>query len=582
MRIVVTGSAGHLGEALVRVLGGEGHEVVGLDVLASPHTNVVGSIADRALVREAVQGADAVLHAATLHKPHVGSHDRAAFVEINLSGTLNLLEEAVAAGASRFVFTSKTAAEDLCELVHRDHGLPCLILRTSRFCPERDDRDDVRAAYDEANLKLNELLYRRVDLEDVVSAHRCALERAPALGFGRYIVSATTPFTRDDLAELRADAPAVVRRLFPDAEALFAQRGWRLLPSIERVYVNARAREELGWAPEYDFRRALDRLAAGEDHRSPLAAAVGAKGYHAVPTGVSTPARPSARRRCRRRPWRGTSPRRPSAAGHRGVRLALLEGRDADAQAHLRALRRRVQRGLHVLEQLAGHAIRLLGGDPAQEDPELVATEPGGDITGAQPPRQRRADALDHGVAGGVPEPVVDGLELVEVDQQHRAAAAAQQLAAQVLMEAPAVVEPAERVVLGEVPQALLAAAARVDVLHLRDPVDGLALTVEHGGGGEVDPALAARREHAELHPEHRGLAREQPPHALAQGGQIVGMGQLGHRVGADELLARPPDQLDQRLVGLDDPVRLLAADADEPSPPASPRKRGGSARPRR
>src|ERR671917_2164860 len=249
MRVLVTGSSGHLGEALVRVLGAEGIDVAGLDVLESPHTSAVGSIADRAFVRRSMSGVDAVLHAATLHKPHVGSHTRQDFVEVNVTGTLNLLEEAVAAGVSRFVFTSttsafgraltpppgapaawvteevtpvprniygatKVAAEDLCELVHRDHGLPCLILRTSRFFPEADDRDDVRAAYADANLKVNELLYRRVDLEDVVSAHRRALERAPAIGFGRYIVSAPTPFTRDDLAELRTDAPAVVRRRF--------------------------------------------------------------------------------------------------------------------------------------------------------------------------------------------------------------------------------------------------------------------------------------------------------------------------------------------------------------------------------
>ena len=323
MRILITGSAGHLGEALVRVLGAEGHDVLGLDVLASPHTGVVGSIVDRALVRECVQGADAVLHAATLHKPHVGSHGRGDFVDTNVTGTLNLLEEAVAAGVGRFVFTSttstfgraltpppgapaawitedvkpvprniygatKTAAEDLCELVHRDHGLPCLILRTSRFFPEADDRDDVRASYDDANLKVNELLYRRVDLEDVVSAHRLALERAPEIGCGRYIVSATTPFTRDDLADLRADAPAVVRRLFPEYEAIYEQRGWRMFPSLERVYVNARARGELGWAPRYDFGSVLARLAAGEDHRSALAAAVGAKGYHAESTGPYT------------------------------------------------------------------------------------------------------------------------------------------------------------------------------------------------------------------------------------------------------------------------------------------------------
>jgi UDP-glucose 4-epimerase len=323
MRILVTGSAGHLGEALVRVLRAEGHDVVGLDVLDSAWTSVAGSIVDRACVRECVQDRDAILHAATLHKPHVGSHDRQAFVDANVTGTLNLLEEAVAAGVGRFVFTSttsafgraltprlgappawitedvvpvprnvygatKTAAEDLCELVHRDHGLPCLILRTSRFFPEPDDRDEVRAAYADANLKVNELLYRRVDLEDVVSAHRLALERAPEIGFGRYIVSATTPFTPDDLAGLRADAPAVVRRLFPRYESVYARRGWSMFGSIERVYVNARARDELAWCPRYDFGHALDRLEAGQDPRSPLAIAVGAKGYHPVSTGPYT------------------------------------------------------------------------------------------------------------------------------------------------------------------------------------------------------------------------------------------------------------------------------------------------------
>src|SRR5919109_1070017 len=318
MRVLVTGSSGHLGEALMRVLGSEGRlDLVGLDVLPSPYTTVVGSVADRALVRRCMDGVDAVVHAATLHKPHVGSNGRQDFVDTNVTGTLNLLEEAVAAGVGRFVFTSstttfgraltpppgapaawitedvapvakniygatKTAAEDLCELFHRDHELPCVILRTSRFFPEADDRDEVRAAYDDLNLKVNELLYRRVDLEDVVGAHRLALEHAPRIGFARYIVSATTPFDRGDLATLRADAPAVVGRLFPGYEALYAERGWRMLPGIDRVYVNERARAELGWTPRYDFGHALERLRAGEDPRSPLALAVGAKGYHPV------------------------------------------------------------------------------------------------------------------------------------------------------------------------------------------------------------------------------------------------------------------------------------------------------------
>lgn len=323
MRILVTGSSGHLGEALVRVLSEQEHEVVGLDILPSPHTSVVGSIADRATVHRCMAGVDAVVHTATLHKPHVDSHGRIEFVETNIAGTLNLLEEAVEANVGRFVFTSTTsafgraltpgegepaawitedvapvprniygvtkrAAEDLCELVSRDYGLPCLILRTSRFFPEPDDRDDVRCAYEDLNLKVNELLYRRVDIDDVVGAHLLALDRAPMLGFGRYIISATTPFTRDDLTAIRTDLPSVVRRLYPDFDGVFSVRGWRMFPAIERVYVNERARTDLGWLPRHDFRYALDRLAEHADPFSPLTRTVGAKGYHEVSTGVYT------------------------------------------------------------------------------------------------------------------------------------------------------------------------------------------------------------------------------------------------------------------------------------------------------
>ena len=314
MKILVTGSAGHLGEALMRQLPTAGHEVIGLDVAPSPYTDLEGSVVDRAVVRRSVVGVDAVLHTATLHKPHVASLGRQAFIDTNLTGTLNLLEASVAAGVAAFVFTSTTstfgraleprvgapavwvtedvvpqpkniygvtkrAAEEVCELVHRDHGLPCIVLRTSRFFAEPDDRHDVRARYDDANVKVNELLNRRVDIEDVVSAHVHAVERAAEIGFGRYIISATTPFAPADVAELRTDAAAVLRRLVPEYEAVYADRGWSLFPTIDRVYVNAAARNDLGWKPQYDFRFAIERLAAGQEPRSELAITVGAKGY---------------------------------------------------------------------------------------------------------------------------------------------------------------------------------------------------------------------------------------------------------------------------------------------------------------
>ena len=316
MKILVTGSSGHLGEALVRSLNDTGHhQVLGIDLAPSVFTNAVGSIADRGFVRDCMRGVDAVLHTATLHKPHVATHSRQSFVDTNVSGTLNLLEEAVAAGAGKFVFSSttsvfgdaltppagepaawvteevaprpkniygatKTAAEDLCQLFHRNHGLSCLVLRISRFFPEEDDQKETRNSYADGNAKANEFLYRRVDIEDVVSAHLLALERAVAIGFDKYIISATTPFTPDDLADLRADAPAVLRRRLPEFEAVYAARGWRMFPQIERVYVNERARTRLGWQPRYDFGHVLGCLRQARDPRSPLAQAIGSKAYH--------------------------------------------------------------------------------------------------------------------------------------------------------------------------------------------------------------------------------------------------------------------------------------------------------------
>src|SRR5262245_25864816 len=109
MKILVTGSAGHLGEALMRTLRAP-HEAIGLDVLASPFTHIVGSIADRTFVDRAMDGIDAVIHTATLHKPHIASHDAQAFVETNVTGTLNLLESATNAHVRAFVFTSTTSA----------------------------------------------------------------------------------------------------------------------------------------------------------------------------------------------------------------------------------------------------------------------------------------------------------------------------------------------------------------------------------------------------------------------------------------------------------------------------------------
>jgi nucleoside-diphosphate-sugar epimerase len=299
----------------MRALAGSKYEAVGLDKKPSPFTHCVGSIADRTFVDRCMRGVQGILHTATLHKPHIQTHSSQEFVDTNITGTLNLLHAAVAADVEVFVFTSTTsafgraltpadgepaawvtedvvpvpkniygitklAAENLCELAHRKDRLPCIILRTSRFFPEEDDDRTARDRFDNDNLKVNEFLHRRVDLEDVVTAHLAAITKAPTLGFDRFIVSATTPFTREELLELRTRAPLVVRRCCPDYETEYVRRGWSAPGSIDRVYVNQRARMLLGWQPQYDFSHVVQQLRAGQDYGSTLARTVGSKGYH--------------------------------------------------------------------------------------------------------------------------------------------------------------------------------------------------------------------------------------------------------------------------------------------------------------
>ncbi|MGF1483430.1 MAG: NAD-dependent epimerase/dehydratase family protein [Opitutales bacterium] len=314
-KALVTGSSGHLGEAMMRILRARGIACVGLDRKPGAYTDRVGSIGKRSLVDTCLSGVDVVFHTATLHKPHVATHSKRDFVDTNISGTLTLLEAARDHRIDAFIYTSttsvygdalrpgpempaawitedvrpiarniygvtKAAAEDMCELFARKHKLPCLVLKTSRFFPEADDNRERREGFADANLKVNELLYRRVDLEDVVEAHLLAAQKAKELPFGRYIISATSPLHRQDVQRARSDLPALVRETFPHYENIYAKLGWRMLPGIDRIYVNAAARRDLGWEPRWTFAHALEHLAVGESAFSELSRVVGKKGYH--------------------------------------------------------------------------------------------------------------------------------------------------------------------------------------------------------------------------------------------------------------------------------------------------------------
>lgn len=315
-RVLVTGSAGHLGEALMRTLADRGVESIGLNLRPSEWTNVIGSVAAKDQLRQLLSGVDVALHTATLHKPQVAFLPAQAFVDTNITGTLTLLEAAVDAGVQAFVMTSSTtvfgatlvptpdepaawidesvvpvpkniygvtkaAAEDLCQLAHRRQGLNCVVLRVSRFFSELDDAPDTHEGRSDANVKADEYAFRRVALEDVVAAHLLAAQRAPELGFRRYVISATTPFTEDDVAQLRTDAARTFAHRAPLAATVWGERGWRFPSRLDRVYVNALARHELDWYPQFGLDAIASMVATENTIHTPLARLVGAKEYAA-------------------------------------------------------------------------------------------------------------------------------------------------------------------------------------------------------------------------------------------------------------------------------------------------------------
>lgn len=338
--VLVTGSSGHLGYALMLSLSSYGHTPLGIDILPSTIPNTItGTITDRELIRDIFKlhpTIQHIIHTATLHKPHVGTHSKQAFVETNISGTLVLLEEASSHGVKSFVFLSttstfgsvlsprpgqpaawidesivpipkniygvtKVAAEDLCRLVSLQTGMPVVVLRTSRFFPEGDDDDDRRGAMADDNLKVCELAYRRVDIADVVDACVCALRKAAAgeVAWGKYIISAPTPLLRNDDVlgvlnggggggQAAVDIGGLMERAVPGCVEVFAGKGWEFLERVDRIYDSSRAVRDLGWKPTYTFQNVVESLKVGREWRSELTLKVGKRGYHDTPTGVYT------------------------------------------------------------------------------------------------------------------------------------------------------------------------------------------------------------------------------------------------------------------------------------------------------
>ncbi len=275
--VFVTGSSGQLGSELSRQLRARGIATRGLDNVAGEFTDIVGDLRDRAAIDAGVAGAIAVVHIAGLHAPHVATHTRDDFLDVNVAASMYLLAATIRAGIEHLVYTSTTSvygdamvdpkravwvtetlepqphdsydesklmAEQMCRSAAASApSLTITVLRTCRFFEEAPETMAIHR------------LYRGADVRDIASAHVLALGRRGA--FDILNVAGPYAFTADDAVALKTDAPSVIARYYPGANREFEARGWRLPQSIDRVYVSDAARRSIGYAPCHGFAELL-------------------------------------------------------------------------------------------------------------------------------------------------------------------------------------------------------------------------------------------------------------------------------------------------------------------------------------
>lgn len=295
-RVLVTGAGGNLGRAAVPALVEAGHEPVLFDFrpVSTDQEFIEGDVRDVAAVASAMQGVDAVVHAAALHGVHLQAWSAEDFWSINVTGTFHVYEAARDAGVSQVVLGSsmvvygdigagdepwevvteqsplrpanlygltKVLSEDIARYYATAGAISTVALRLGMFVPETLERYGFR------------LLFGGVDDRDVAQSVVRALEHRPEDGFAALDIMADSGLTEDDLLRLHTDLAAVLDERWPGVTSVVEERGLDLASLVwgRRLYPVDHARAVLGYSPQYDFAAFLDALQRDDPSHYPYA-----------------------------------------------------------------------------------------------------------------------------------------------------------------------------------------------------------------------------------------------------------------------------------------------------------------------
>jgi UDP-glucose 4-epimerase len=306
-RVCVTGAAGFIGGHLAEELLRQGHEVACLDDFSSGKREtaallaqrsgfelIEGSVVDPAAVERAVRGAQWVFHLAALPSVPVSMREPLRTTEVNVGGTVQVLEAARRVGARRVVLAcscaaygdgleqpkheslpprpaspyaaQKVAAELFAQTYTRALGLPCVALRFFNvYGPRQDPKSEYAAAIPRfATLLLQgkpPVIYGDgkqtrdfVHVSDVVRANLLAATSEAAAGEVINVASGRSASLLELVALLREAVGAKALGIEPEHQA--ARPGDLRASSADL----AKARRMLGYEPRVVLRDGLEQL----------------------------------------------------------------------------------------------------------------------------------------------------------------------------------------------------------------------------------------------------------------------------------------------------------------------------------
>jgi nucleoside-diphosphate-sugar epimerase len=277
MRVFLTGGSGDLGQVLSGGLEARGHVAVRFDVRpprGGRGTYVPGSILDREVLRQGLEGTDCVVHIAAWHGIHeaTGAKDVYDFWDLNVTGTFYVFEAAARAGVRRVVFISSTSVdhwagvyghtkvlgEEMARAYARRHGMNVISLRPRAFIPSWN-RDVYRSFVEWARW-----FWRgAVHIDDVGRAVELAVEllgRGPLAAPLVLTVDGAYEYTDDDLRDWDREGPGTTfRKHYAEYYDLAVRHGLDPGKKPEKLDITE-TRRWLGYEPRYSLKNLLAEL----------------------------------------------------------------------------------------------------------------------------------------------------------------------------------------------------------------------------------------------------------------------------------------------------------------------------------